>query len=337
MPVSAGVRHGIVPLTSPRLAAENAANAEPRASKNAVSFHGLKKVLRTGRSEAAARTWAANEMNDGRDETLITTNEKNGRSASWRGSGRFQEQSHPSSETCPVLDQFRELRLRRPPAGDGDKFHPRDDLRPVLPDDFSHLPTETVTGNSIAKLFSSDQTKAKIRHGLITKKGQYKVPARQASTLRLDHREVAGFLQTKAGRQAHERSKRRDPTRLSVLLDVALEVNFHALWHETLAADAAAATKDVAAIFGLHAGAEAKLLFPGALGGLIGSFGHKTWVGESCAVTGSRGRLMINYHGRPGNWGAETTRSVCFVKCVIITPGNLFTVPSHFARLTGSY
>jgi hypothetical protein len=76
MPVSAGVRHGIVPLTSPRLAAENAANAEPRASKNAVSFHGLKKVLRTGRSEAAARTWAANEMNDGRDETLITTNEK---------------------------------------------------------------------------------------------------------------------------------------------------------------------------------------------------------------------------------------------------------------------
>lgn len=81
--------------------------------------------------------------------------------------------------------------------------------------------------------------------------------------------------------------------RLSVLLDVALEVDLNALRHEALAAGATAATKDVATIFGLHAGAETELLFPGALGGLIGSFWHKRVWGSRVTVTGSLGGSML--------------------------------------------
>lgn len=62
-----------MPLPSPGIAADDANGAQPTATKKAVFFHGLKKVLRTGRRESAARTWATNEMNDGRNETLITT------------------------------------------------------------------------------------------------------------------------------------------------------------------------------------------------------------------------------------------------------------------------
>ena len=58
-----------------------------------------------------------------------------------------------------------------------------------------------------------------------------------------------------------------------MLLDVALEVHFHTLRQEALAASGAAAAQDVTAIGGLHAGAETELLFPGALGGLVGPEG----------------------------------------------------------------
>ncbi len=62
-------------LTTPGLAAEDAERSEPCTTKKAVFFHGLKKIFRTSRSETTARTWATDEMNDRRDETLITTNE----------------------------------------------------------------------------------------------------------------------------------------------------------------------------------------------------------------------------------------------------------------------
>jgi hypothetical protein len=59
-----------------------------------------------------------------------------------------------------------------------------------------------------------------------------------------------------------------------MLRRVTLEGNFNALGNETLAALLAAAAKNVTAGFGGHAGAEAELLFPGALGRLIGAFAH---------------------------------------------------------------
>ena len=67
----------------------------------------------------------------------------------------------------------------------------------------------------------------------------------------------------------------KEPERrgLGVLLDVALEVDFDALWKETLTTDAAATAQDVTAIFRLHAGTKAKLLLPRALGWLVGPEG----------------------------------------------------------------
>ena len=56
---------------------------------------------------------------------------------------------------------------------------------------------------------------------------------------------------------------------------MALVVDLDTHGHEALAALEAAAAQDVAAILGLHAGAEAELALAGALGGLVGSFGHK--------------------------------------------------------------
>ena len=63
---------------------------------------------------------------------------------------------------------------------------------------------------------------------------------------------------------------------LGVLVGVALEMDFHAFGQETPAAFLATAREDILAIGRLHALAVPELLFAGALGGLVGSEGHKT-------------------------------------------------------------
>jgi hypothetical protein len=69
-----------------------------------------------------------------------------------------------------------------------------------------------------------------------------------------------------------------------VLLDVALVMDLDAHWHKALTALTATATKDVTTVFGLHTGTETELTLPGALGGLIGSFGHNLVGGGGRAV-----------------------------------------------------
>jgi hypothetical protein len=59
-----------------------------------------------------------------------------------------------------------------------------------------------------------------------------------------------------------------------VLGRVTAVLKLDTLWNEALAAFLATAAKDVAAGFGGHASAEAELVFPSALGGLIGAFAH---------------------------------------------------------------
>jgi hypothetical protein len=59
-----------------------------------------------------------------------------------------------------------------------------------------------------------------------------------------------------------------------MLRRVALEGNFDSLGNEALAALLTAAAKNVTAGLGGHAGAKAELLFPGALGRLVGAFAH---------------------------------------------------------------
>jgi hypothetical protein len=60
----------------------------------------------------------------------------------------------------------------------------------------------------------------------------------------------------------------------AVLSGVAAVLDLHALRHEALTALLAAAADDVAAGFGGHTGPEAELVFPCALGWLIGAFAH---------------------------------------------------------------
>lgn len=61
---------------------------------------------------------------------------------------------------------------------------------------------------------------------------------------------------------------------VAVLRRVTAVLDLHALRNEALAAFLATATDDVAAGFGGHAGPEAELVFPCALGWLIGAFAH---------------------------------------------------------------
>jgi hypothetical protein len=66
-----------------------------------------------------------------------------------------------------------------------------------------------------------------------------------------------------------------EPRRTSVVLRrVTAVLDFNALRNKALAAFLAAAAKDVAASFGGHAGPEAELVFPCALGWLISAFAH---------------------------------------------------------------
>lgn len=58
------------------MAAENAACSKPGAWKNTMFFNRLQKVFGTSRREPAARSRAADEMQNRGDEALITTDEK---------------------------------------------------------------------------------------------------------------------------------------------------------------------------------------------------------------------------------------------------------------------
>jgi hypothetical protein len=173
------------------------------------------------------------------------------------------------------LLEFIKVSLRSTPTGDGHQDVTGLNATAMIANDLSHLAAQAVSHHSTAQLFSSHQAESKVAQRLITKKGQHKVPARLASAPRPDCREVAGLLHSKAGRQAHEQEKTPRSTDSGVLLNVALEVDLHALWNQTLATSATATAQDVTTVFGLHASAEAKLLFAGALRRLIGSLGHK--------------------------------------------------------------
>ena len=63
-------------------------------------------------------------------------------------------------------------------------------------------------------------------------------------------------------------------TSAAVLGRVTTVLNLHALGNKALAAFLAAAANDIASGFGGHACPEAELVFPCALGWLIGAFAH---------------------------------------------------------------
>ena len=64
---------------------------------------------------------------------------------------------------------------------------------------------------------------------------------------------------------------------------VTLEVDFHALGDQTLAALTTTAGKDGTAIFGFAASTESELLLPCSLRWLVGPFGHRRGFGLKVA------------------------------------------------------
>jgi len=71
-----GIRHWVVTLSSPRVAAKKAAHPQPRSAKEALPFERFEKVDRTGRLEAASGTRPAQKRQHRRYEQLITANQK---------------------------------------------------------------------------------------------------------------------------------------------------------------------------------------------------------------------------------------------------------------------
>jgi hypothetical protein len=79
-----------------------------------------------------------------------------------------------------------------------------------------------------------------------------------------------------------------------VLRGVTLEWNLNTLGNQALAALLATTTQNVPAGFGGHAGTEAELIFPGALGRLIGAFAHGLGLNKGFGVRpqGGSGREL---------------------------------------------
>ena len=66
--------HGIKTAAAPRVAAQQAAESQPKAAPQTVLLQGFKSVLRAGGQETAAR--AGKQMDQRRKEALIAANQK---------------------------------------------------------------------------------------------------------------------------------------------------------------------------------------------------------------------------------------------------------------------
>lgn len=64
-----------MPVAAPGIAANDAHGPQPASFENAVFFHGLQEVFRTGRCETTARTWATDKMKNRGNGALVTTDE----------------------------------------------------------------------------------------------------------------------------------------------------------------------------------------------------------------------------------------------------------------------
>jgi hypothetical protein len=69
-------RHGIMALSAPGMTTAKTAQSQPRAAKKSVSLERFEKVSRTGRLKAASGARSTQERQHGRNEHLITANQK---------------------------------------------------------------------------------------------------------------------------------------------------------------------------------------------------------------------------------------------------------------------
>src|SRR6266404_3016420 len=69
-------RHRIVTLSAPGMTTTKTAQSQPRSAKKTVPLERFKEVDRTGRLETASGARSTKERQHGRNEQLITTNQK---------------------------------------------------------------------------------------------------------------------------------------------------------------------------------------------------------------------------------------------------------------------
>src|ERR1043166_2687106 len=74
--VAVRVRDGVRTFSAPGMATAQAAHSQPGAPKKSVSFERLEKVSRTGRLKAASGTRPAQKRQHGRNEHLVSANQK---------------------------------------------------------------------------------------------------------------------------------------------------------------------------------------------------------------------------------------------------------------------
>ena len=76
IPLSLRIRHGIVSVSTPGLAAREPFQSHPAAANHAVRFSRLQKISRTSGLEPATQSRAAEPGKQRRDRPLIGANEK---------------------------------------------------------------------------------------------------------------------------------------------------------------------------------------------------------------------------------------------------------------------
>src|ERR1700674_1214003 len=69
-------RNGIVPAAAPRIATGQTTHAEPAPTKQSMRFERFQKVGGTSRLETASAARSRQKREHGRDERLVTANEK---------------------------------------------------------------------------------------------------------------------------------------------------------------------------------------------------------------------------------------------------------------------
>ena len=89
-------------LATPRLAASQALQAQPRSAQHSVRLHRFEEVVRAGRLKTAAAPRSAQPRNRGRDRQLIGANEKSDdqKHQDARIKARFARRNHSSSSAA---------------------------------------------------------------------------------------------------------------------------------------------------------------------------------------------------------------------------------------------
>lgn len=151
-------RHGVIPLSTPRVAAGNAFEAQPRATEGAMKLDGLQTILRAAGFETAAAARTAYKMQKRPQRPTIQMDEKN--------HGRFHlgawQNRKPPRQKQPFLTQFGVAHRGRRGFCDGHHQPAGGNTRAFLPADLPHPAADEVPNHRATDPFGRDKTKARV-------------------------------------------------------------------------------------------------------------------------------------------------------------------------------